>query len=108
MNNASSTLAPIELTIAGPTFYSAKDEAGFFSWLESIPGVARVAGMGRDLQVTLHSTGLSEEALREILSLHWRYQLPMHHLATFLNPGNEGWFAAPEMYWHDAVFGVSA
>ena len=96
-----------QLTVAGPTFYSSKDEARFFSWLESIPGVTRVVGEGRDLQVTLRSSRLGEEALRELIALHWRYRLPMRHLAAFLSPTNEHWFAAPGMYWRKAVFGAT-
>ena len=95
-----------QLMVAGPTFYSPEDEASFFSRLESIPGVSRVMGTGRNLEVTLHSSQLSEEALREMLALHQRYQLPMRGLAMFLSFENESWFAAPEAYWHDAVFGV--
>jgi hypothetical protein len=94
-----------QLMIAGPTFHSSKDEAHFFSWLRNIPGVTRVVGAGRGLQVTLRSLRMGEEALREMLALHWRYQLPMRHLAAFKSAGNERWFAAPETYWHDAVFG---
>ncbi|MGM9482642.1 hypothetical protein ACS5PN_15725 [Roseateles sp. NT4] len=97
-----------QLMIAGPTFYSSQDEASFFSWLESIPGVSSVTGVGRSLEVNLNSVQLNEDALREMLALHRRYQLPMRNLAIFLSPANESWFAAPEMYWHDAVFGVSA
>jgi len=43
-----------------------------------------------------------------MIALHWRYQLPMQNLATFLNSSNERWFAAPGMYWHNAVFGATA
>ena len=96
------------LTVGGPTFYSSSDEANFFCWLRSIPGVTRVAGEGRDLHVTLRSSRLGEVALREMIALHWRYQLPMQNLATFLNSSNERWFAAPGMYWHNAVFGATA
>lgn len=94
-----------QLMIAGPTFHSSEDEAHFFSWLNNIPGVTRVVGSGRGLQVTLRSLRMGEGALREMLALHWRYQLPMRHLATFKSAGNERWFAGRETYWHDAVFG---
>jgi hypothetical protein len=94
--------------IAVPTFYSLQDEASFFAWLESIPGVSRVVGVGRRLDVTLQTSQLSDKALKDMLALHSRYQLPMRSLATFLSPANESWFAAPEMYWHDAVFGASS
>jgi hypothetical protein len=95
-----------QLLITVPTFYSPQDEASFFAWLESIPGVSSVVGVGRRLEVTLQTSQLSDKALKDMLGLHRRYQLPMRNLATFLSPANESWFAAPEMYWHDAVFGA--
>ncbi|MDR7297193.1 MULTISPECIES: hypothetical protein [Roseateles] len=96
------------LMVASPTFYSSKDEASFFAWLQSISGITQVVGTGRELRVTLRSPRVGEEALRDLLALHWRYQLPMRALAAFLSSTNERWFAAPDAYWHDAVFGAAA
>ncbi|RZL32712.1 MAG: hypothetical protein EOP35_19545 [Rubrivivax sp.] len=96
-----------QLMIPGPVFYSSHDEANFFTWLQNISGVARVVGKVRDLQVTLRSSRLGEQALREMIALHWRYQMPMRHLSSFLSATNERWFAAVDGYWHNAVFGAS-
>jgi lipoprotein-anchoring transpeptidase ErfK/SrfK len=56
----------------------------------------------------LRSPRLGEEALRDLIALHWRYQLPMRALAAFRSSTNERWFAAHDTYWHDAVFGTAS
>jgi len=86
-------------------YWSQKDEAAFFSWLKSIPGVTRVRGVGRRLVVTLRSKRLSDRALRELIALHMRYRLPMRALAQFETPGNRKWFRSRQAYWHRKVFG---
>ena len=97
-----------QLMIFERTYYSAMDEANFFAWLQAIPGVVRVVGEPDGLRVFLRSSRLSEAVLRDLLAVHWRYGLPMRELAAFRTPSNEKWFAAPIMYWHDAVFGAKA
>jgi hypothetical protein len=84
-------------------YFSRKDEAAFFAWLKSIPGVVRVEGVGRRLVVTLRSARLSDSALRELIALHSRYRLPMRSLAQFETPKNRKWFRSP--YWYRKVFG---
>lgn len=96
------------MTVDGPTFYSSRDEDHFFSWLASIPGVTRIVGEGRSLHVTLRSSHPGEDALRDLIALHWRYRLSMRHLAAFRSPSNEHWFEVRGMYWYDAVFGAAA
>lgn len=86
-------------------YWSRKDEAAFFSWLKSIPGVIRVRGVGRQLVVTLRSTRLSDRALRELIALHMRYRLPMRSLAQFESARNRSWFRSRQAYWHRKVFG---
>jgi hypothetical protein len=93
------------LVIPSITYYSPADEAAFFGWLESISGVVRVAGSGKELIVTLRSQNLSRPALREMIALHHRYGLPMAVLRKFETPQNASWFRAPQTYWHASVFG---
>lgn len=92
------------LLIREGTYFSQSDEAAFFQWLESIPGVVCVVGTQEGLNVSLRSKRLSQVALRELLALHFRYGLPMQQLAQFETPQNRAWFRAPYMYWHKAVF----
>jgi hypothetical protein len=86
-------------------YYSASDEAAFFTWLQAIPGVLSVRGIGRELHITLRSKRLSVHALRELLALYRRYGGNMRELAVFANPSNEDWFKATGTYWHRRVFG---
>jgi hypothetical protein len=96
-----------QLIIPGATFYSQADEASFFAWLESIPGVIRVVGENSSLVVTLRSARLSKAALWNLLALHFRYNIPMEALARFETSQNTSWFRKPGMFWHKKVFGKS-
>jgi len=94
-----------KLLVREASYYSPSDEAAFFDWLQSIPGVSSVVGTPAGLEVTLHSKRLSQVALRELLALHFRYGLPMKDLAQFETEQNKSWFRASHMYWHKKVFG---
>lgn len=86
-------------------YYSPSDEAAFFGWLQSIPGVIRVHGQGRELVIELRSKRLSASSLRELIALYRRYEGNMSELAQFANASNSAWFQAPSAYWYKAVFG---
>ena len=66
-------------------YYSPSDEAAFFGWLQSIPGVIRVHGQGRELVIELRSKRLSASSLRELIALYRRYEGNMSELAQFAN-----------------------
>jgi hypothetical protein len=87
------------------TYWSHRDEAAFFAWLQAIPGVVNYQGTGTDLVVTLKSKRLSRVALWELIALHTRYRLPMRSLAQFETPTNRSWFRSKKMHWHSKVFG---
>ncbi|HAT32148.1 MAG TPA: hypothetical protein DCW29_15220 [Janthinobacterium sp.] len=72
-----------------------------FEWAMQIPGALR---WEQDTLV-LKSLNLSQASLLDLLALFSRYQIPMQQLAQFRNSRNEGWFSAPQMYWHTQVFG---
>jgi hypothetical protein len=97
----------VYLVIEEPNFYSEADESYFFSWLNSIPGVNCVVGESHGVVVSFLSCRLSRAALQDLIALHARYGLTMEGLARFETPKNTGWFRAPEMYWHEQVFGKS-
>lgn len=86
-------------------YFSQSDEAAFFHWLQSIPGVLGVVGTHDGLVVSLRSKRLSQIALRELLALHFRYGLPMKDLAQFETAKNRNWFRSAQAYWHTKVFG---
>ena len=85
--------------------FSAGDEAAFFGWLESIPGVVRVEGKGRELLIHLRSNRLSAVSLREFIALYERYEGYMSELARFANSSNSSWFQVRTAPWYKAVFG---
>jgi len=85
-------------------YWSQGDESAFFRWLESIPGVKGVKGQGLELIVTLRSSRISSLALRELIALHTRYNLPMQLLAQFETTTNKKWFRSKKAYWYSKVF----
>jgi len=86
-------------------YHSRRDEAAFFGWLRSIPGVLKVEGVGRQLGVTLRSKCLSDATLRELIALHTRYKLPMRSLVQFETSKNTSWFRSRHAHWYRKVFG---
>jgi hypothetical protein len=90
----------VRLACSGITFWSQLDERLFFGGALQISGVLR---WEQDTLV-LKSLNLSQRALRDLIGLFFRYQIPMRQLAQFRNSKNEVWFAAPQTYWHAHVF----
>lgn len=89
-------------------YFSAGDEAAFFSWLHSMSGVVSVKGCGRELHIRLRSKRLSAQSLRELLALYHPYQGNLSELAQFVNQTNSSWFAASNAPWHSQVFGSTS
>jgi hypothetical protein len=85
-------------------YYSRSDEAAFFGWLQSIPGVTGIRGQGQEIVIRLKSKKLSQTALRELLALYRRYGGDMSELQQFANDTNCSWFQNPDAYWYNAVF----
>lgn len=93
-----------KLLIHEGTYFSQLDERAFFGWLEAIPGVVKAVGTPAGLEVALRSKRLSQDALRNLLALHFRYGLPMQSLAQFETSQNTSWFRCPTAYWYSKVF----
>ncbi|MCA0314849.1 MAG: hypothetical protein LCH63_13590 [Candidatus Melainabacteria bacterium] len=93
------------LTIPGPShFYCQLDEDHFFKWLQEIDGVNGVRGHLTDLTVYLSVPVLSDAALRDLIGLLCRYEVPMSVLRSQLTQQNEHWFKDPEKYWYEKIF----
>jgi len=93
------------LTIDGPgPFYSQNDEDHFFNWLQSIPGIERVRGVGQKLEITIHHP-MARDSLYDLIALLTRYSLDRRPLKPLCDeqPGN--YFREPGKYWHAAVYG---
>ena len=95
----------VELECKNVVFYSPQDESAFFAWAEHIPAVMGVVGRGQSLILTVKSKRIPDSSLRELLSLFRRYRVSMRQLAVFRNTANEAWFASPEAYWCEDIFG---
>lgn len=91
----------VRLDCSGITFNSQLDERHLFEWAMEISGAVR----WEQNTLLLKSLNVSQASLRDLLALFSRYRIPMKQLAQFRNSKNEGWFAAPHMYWHTQVFG---
>jgi hypothetical protein len=85
-------------------FYCQLDEDHFFEWLKQIDGVVEFRGNLTELMVSLSVSYLTEPALRDLIGLLYRYNLPMGALQSQLTPENEHWFKNREAYWYAAVF----
>ena len=89
----------------GPMHYWAySDEKAFFTWLESITGVTRVEGIGRELFIHLRSRQLSRTAIMDLIAIYKRYGGDLSQLAQFVTPKNEYWLKDPKMFWHKEMF----
>jgi len=93
------------LTIDGPRpFYSPNDEDHFFRWLQSIPGVDDVKGVGGTLQMTV-SRPLGRESLQDLIAVLTRYGVDRRPLKPFCDEQPGDYFNHPGRYWHSAVYG---
>lgn len=75
-----------------------------FEWLGRITIVLNVAGEGRDLIIHLKRDP-SDNQLRDLLALFFRYKMDMTPLAALRTAKNESWYSDQNSYWFDAVFG---
>jgi len=95
-----------ELKLTRIHYFSRGDEQTFFDWLERIPPVEKVYGVGLDLFVRISSTSIPDDDLRELIGIFVRYNLDAPQLRLFLNSKNEHWFGDSEgAFWHEAIFG---
>jgi hypothetical protein len=86
-------------------FYSQKDEDMFFTWIKKIKCIEKFEGAGDELYLDLKSKVISDQNLRDLLALFYRYKIDMKQLKIFLNKRNEKWFYGnPKGYWHKKVF----
>jgi hypothetical protein len=77
--------------------------------LKGIKGVQSVEGSYPDtLTVEIDDSKFTDDALRELVALHYRYGVEMRHLAKFETAHNRGWFRKESTYWYNGVFGDGA
>lgn len=96
------------ITFQGPKYYCPRDEDHFFEWLKQIEGVIDVRGHATYLTVYLSVEHLSDSALRDVIGLFYRYNVPMAVLQSQLTSQNKHWFKNPDAFWYDHVFAALA
>lgn len=95
------------LQIALGSFYSRGDEKRLFLGLKEISAIRSVQGVGRDLLLDIEIAALNKEAMRELLALLWRYEIPLAPLRAFAEKKKFGWLNDSQGYWHGAMFKVN-
>jgi hypothetical protein len=89
-----------QLVATAVSYLSDGDETSFFEWLRRIKCVADVRGEGRSLFIEL-SNPPTDDDLRELIGLFYRYDIDMRQLARF---SERDWVRNPDAFWHQRVF----
>jgi len=98
----------IVLTCKEVWYYSPIDEELFFIWIKKIGSIAHFDGIGDELYLYFETNEVSEDDLRELLALFYRYKIDMKQLSRFLTEDNKKWFYGnKKAFWHKKVFGAN-
>jgi hypothetical protein len=93
------------LTIDGPRlFYSRSDEDHFFGWLQSIPEIEKVTGVGERLEIVVRRP-MKKDSLHDLIALMTRYGLDRRPLKPLCDEQPGDYFRDREAHWHSAVYG---
>ena len=85
-------------------YYSQNDETSFFEWISRIKGINKWEGIFDEVHLHLPRKRISDECLRDLTALFYRYNIEMSQLQQFINDKNREWYAAPGTYWYKSVF----
>lgn len=88
----------------GVTFYSHNDETSFFEWISRIKGIKKWEGIGDEVHLHFSKRKVSDECLRDLTALLYRYKIEMSQLQQFITNKNQDWYTAPGKYWYKKVF----
>lgn len=86
-------------------YYSQLDEEAFFQWIKRIACVRETSGRGLELLIEVDDQVMDDACLRDLLAIFHRYRIDSKSLSIFLSEKNSAWFASPNMYWYESVFG---
>jgi len=98
----------LELQADSVVFYSPRDEAQFFGWLDQMECVMEVVGRGRIIYIQIDKRRVDAEVLRDILAFFQRYRIAMEQLKVFDSEAFSTWFRRSDAYWYRSVFGARA
>jgi hypothetical protein len=85
-------------------FYSRLDEDHFFGWLQSIPDVQQVRGIGNTLELVVRRP-MEKHGLGDLIAVMTRYNLDRRPLKPLCDEHPDDDFRRREKYWHAAVYG---
>lgn len=94
------------LTCKAVKFHFELDEAAFFEWIKKIPSIIKYNGRGNELYLYFKNKNISDDDLRSVIGLFYRYKIDMKQLQIFLDDNNREWFEGkPKGFWYHRVFG---
>lgn len=80
-------------------FYSAQDEDNFFAWLNGLDAIKSVSGEGDGIVIECDMAQMTEQCLRELIALFYRYGVETKQLDVFLTSENASWFLNQDAFW---------
>jgi hypothetical protein len=94
----------MQIEIHLSSFYSLGDERRFFRALEGITAIKHVKGVGRGLLIDIDLRYLSEDALRDMIALFWRYGIVLVPLRALASRKRYAWLSDEQAYWYESMF----
>lgn len=95
-----------ELICKQARFRSEIDEISFFEWLKKIEAVQDIKGVGDEIWLSVSSSAVDDESLRELIAIFSRYKIELSQLSQFKNKSNEDWFYLnKKAFWRKGIFG---
>ena len=85
-------------------FYSMTDERSFFEWLAKMPFVLDVVGRGLVIEITVDTSMVDDDGLRELIAFFQRYRVSMRQLRVFDCEEFSHWFRRRNTFWYKKVF----
>lgn len=92
MNKAKTMNSKITLICTPMRFYSHNDEELLFAWINKIPSISHVEGIGRELHMHIISNTIPNNELRDLIGIFQRYKFDKKQLKVFMNESNKKWF----------------
>ncbi len=93
------------LVCKNTTFFSQLDEQSFFERIDQIKCIKSWEGISDNIVLHIKTKSISDNCLRELISLFHRYKIEMSQLSCFLTEKNKNWFLDnKKSYWHKQVF----
>ncbi|MFL9948566.1 hypothetical protein PQR68_21495 [Paraburkholderia agricolaris] len=97
----------MQIEIRLSSFYSLGDERRFFKTLEEVAAIKHIQGVGRGLLIDIDLRYLSEDALRDMIALFWRYGIVLVPLQALATRKRFAWLSDEQAYWHKSMFETS-